>query len=169
MPQIFIQDPDLPEGFSISLKRRFWAKVQKMPGCWLWKARTRKGYGSINQGRRNTPIAAHKVSWILHNGEVPDGLCVLHHCDNRPCTNPAHLFLGTKKDNTADMIKKGRSRLGQPQIGEHNGRARLTWKKVEEMRQWRAADRPTIKTIAVHYGMSMSAVHSVLKGDHWKS
>lgn len=86
-------------------------------GCWLWIAGTMiGGYGSIfirHEGddwktRRSVFDGAHRVSWILHRGEIPENLRVCHHCDTPSCVNPSHLFLGTASDNTNDSIKKGR-------------------------------------------------------------
>ena len=90
---------------------RFWAKVRKTDGCWLWTAGTfarRYGYGQF--GLNGHPHKAHRLAWEFTNGPIPEGLSVLHHCDNPPCVNPAHLFLGTRGDNTRDMMMKGRSR-----------------------------------------------------------
>lgn len=86
---------------------RFWSFVEKTDSCWLWTgAKHPKGYGIFHL-RGRTP-RAHVLSWILHHGPVPRGLCVLHRCDNPPCVNPDHLFLGTPQDNTDDMTRKGR-------------------------------------------------------------
>src|ERR1700756_2891954 len=90
---------------------RFWAKVAKGPGCWEWQGKRHyKGYGHFTvrgQGRRRT-LKAHRVSWELANGPIPEGLHVLHSCDNPPCVNPDHLFLGTDMDNVHDRDAKGR-------------------------------------------------------------
>ena len=86
---------------------RFWKKVQKTESCWNWIGGGRgNGYGSFRfQGKT---IDTHRISWMIHHGSIPEGLCVLHSCDNRRCTNPSHLFLGTKKVNHDDMVAKGR-------------------------------------------------------------
>lgn len=107
-----------------SSEQRFWTKVQKPigEGCWIWTAsKYPYGYGCIRFNGRNE--AAHRVSWELHNGPIPDSMQVLHHCDNPPCVNPSHLFLGTNQDNIDDKVKKGRS-VGH--IGEKHPKARLT-------------------------------------------
>jgi hypothetical protein len=93
-----------------SLTDRFWEKVEKGDGCWLWKGQIgTPGYGTLSVSH-NRKRSAHRVSWELHYGTVPDGMCVLHRCDNRPCVRPDHLFVGTLLDNNVDCIKKGRWR-----------------------------------------------------------
>jgi hypothetical protein len=96
------------------IKERFWSKVDKSGGgntCWAWlAATTRGGYGNFSIDGK--PRRAHRVVWEIVNGKIPDGLDCLHTCDNPPCVNPAHLFLGTKNDNMADMRAKGRFPTG---------------------------------------------------------
>ena len=93
-----------------NIRERFFSKVRKTETCWIWIGhRLKKGYGLISRGRRGeTPFQAHRLSYELHIGEIPDGKCVLHTCDNPSCVNPEHLFLGTEKDNTSDMMEKER-------------------------------------------------------------
>lgn len=80
--------------------------------CWLWVGEIMSnGYGRVWINDRN--CSAHRIAYRIHNGEIPDGLCVCHSCDRRPCVNPAHLWLGTHKDNMADMIAKGRAATGE--------------------------------------------------------
>jgi hypothetical protein len=92
---------------SIMYIDRFFEKVDKTDDCWNWLASKKwDGYGQVKfEGSMQT---AHRTSWILHNGPVPEKLCVLHKCDNPGCVNPEHLFLGTQRDNVHDAIKKGR-------------------------------------------------------------
>jgi hypothetical protein len=104
-----------------TLAERFWSKVDKSGECWLWTgALASSGYGAIRV-RSYVTEYAHRVALKLSGVEVPDGLFVCHHCDNPSCVNPAHLFVGTAKDNAQDMSRKGRGRKG----GTHCKRGHL--------------------------------------------
>jgi hypothetical protein len=96
------------------LAERFWERVKKGAGCWLWTGyRMPNGYGRMGAGgwsKNGGSLLAHRVSYELHKGSIPDGICVMHSCDNPRCVNPAHLSLGSQADNMADKARKGRAR-----------------------------------------------------------
>lgn len=106
----------------MDLARRFWSKVRVIDdesSCWEWqRSKHRNGYGQFSEGQRHT--LAHRVAYRLANGgDPPEGRCVLHRCDNRACCRPSHLFAGTKRDNTQDMIRKGRHRYNPQARATH--------------------------------------------------
>lgn len=108
---------------------RFWVKVAKSDGCWTWTAgRHEYGYGVFGD-RNHKVIYAHRYSYELAFGSIPDGLFVLHKCDNPPCVRPDHLFLGTHDDNMEDSAKKGRKK------GERACYVKLTEPQVQLIRQ----------------------------------
>jgi len=95
-----------------TLSEFFWARVNKSDGCWEWTGRKMYfGYGSIRLYRNAPQISSHRASWQIHFGEIPEGLCVLHRCDNPSCVRPDHLFLGTIQDNNMDAKQKGRAKV----------------------------------------------------------
>lgn len=138
----------------LTLSERFWSKVSKTDGCWNWTATRSKsgtGYGQISVNDRLT--AAHRVSWELHFGPVPDGLFVLHRCDNKACVNPAHLFLGNNSDNLIDAARK--SSLGRNQ--------RLSPASVEQIRRLRR-EGMTSREIASMFGITEGHARKVAVG-----
>lgn len=97
----------LPFVLPVTFPEKFWSRVARSGECWTWTGRILDtGYGRLKHNCRQ--VRAHRVSWELANGPIPDGLCVLHRCDVRACVNPEHLFLGTYQDNNRDMHSKGR-------------------------------------------------------------
>lgn len=152
-----------------NLAGRFWAKVDRRgpDECWPWTAYTRHdGYGEISRTRSEGPEKSHRVAWQLAHGPIPEGQYVLHKCDNRPCCNDAHLFLGTQAENMHDMRDKGRARgYGPP--GERSGNAKLTEVDVRAILVAAAAgEKPT--AIAARYGVSRYPVYAILHGKNWR-
>lgn len=130
-------------------------------GCWLWLGATNNhGYGNVGVNYRTVP--AHRASWLVHNGEIPKGLHVCHRCDNPPCVNPGHLFLGTNEDNMRDMAQKGRSSHGE----RNGGGGKLTAAQVEEIRRLFAEGR-TGRDIAPAFGIDESTALRVGAGRIW--
>jgi HNH endonuclease len=156
---------------SHSLVERYWGKVIVKKGCWGWKGSFHPdGYGYLtvrkrleNNYRKN--FYAHRISWEVHCGPIPEGLFVLHKCDNPPCTNPKHLFLGTNKDNMDDCSAKGRQ----------NGKAKALPGSQNPMAIFDERDIPiirkstkTISAIADLYGVSKSAIALIRQRKSWK-
>lgn len=150
-------------------KKRFWSKVQKGSDCWLWQStKNSQGYGrfAISVGPyRQQWLSAHRLAWEWTRGSIPDGMNVCHHCDNPSCVNPAHLFLGTDKDNAADRDRKGRRR---PPIGDSNGRAKLTECDVREMRELWDRSSMTMRELAERYRVARQTVRAAINGETWR-
>lgn len=172
----------------------FWAKVETRGAdeCWHWTESTSDdGYGFVRKDRKTK--RAHRVAWELTNGDIPDGMKVLHKCDNPPCCNPNHLFLGTDQDNSDDKMKKGRfirlvgdrngsrrhpearprgenhwmKRLAYKILrGERNGRARLTEAQVLEIRAERA-NGEKYSELSKKFGISKTQIARIVKGESW--
>lgn len=129
-------------------------------GCIEWSGcRLVKGYGRINI--KTKALVAHRVAWELVNGPISKGMLVLHKCDNPPCINPDHLFLGTAADNAADRDSKGRR---MPPKGILNGGAKLTEEAVIKIRQ----DKRLLREIAAEYGVNYSAISGIRLNRSWK-
>ena len=111
-------------------------------------------------------MKAHRVSFEIHYGPIPNGMAVLHACDNTSCVNPIHLFLGTQADNVKDMVAKGRART-TPRYGEDNPMARLTWEKVRQIRTLAATGLKQSR-IAKKFGASPMAISRVVRNLSWK-
>lgn len=161
-----------------SLITRFQTKYRVDPktGCWNWTAAISHGYGVININRR--AIRAHRVSYELFNGKIPEGsgyhgTCVCHRCDNPSCVNPKHLFLGTVGDNNRDMHAKGRGQRGLPigyprsgwnyRHGESHPGSKLTRDDVVCIRQ----SQDSLSVLAKKYGVSKSHVGRIKRNEWW--
>lgn len=138
---------------------RFWIKVQKTEGCWEWTGARVSGYGVL--GMNGTSVKAHRFSWELHNGPIPKGLHVCHHCDNRKCIRPDHLFLGTDADNIADAVSKGRMARGSRQA-----LSKLTPDEVKQVRALLAEGR-TARDIASRFGVFHTTIQAIKEGKSW--
>ena len=145
-----------------SLEERFWSKVRKTDGCWLWDgARIKNKYGTFRLDPGAT-VRAHRMSWELTNGPIHNDLHVLHKCDNPSCVRPDHLFLGTHKENMMDMSKKGRS----PRRGI--GNPKLTREQVLEVRR-RFSGGETKKHIALSLGVHPKTIELLIRGKTWST
>jgi hypothetical protein len=151
----------------VPVVERFWARVRKAgpDECWLWTGgKNSYGYGILRTARLGRPRGAHRFSWELHNGAIPDGLQVLHRCDVRNCVNPAHLFLGNNQDNTADKVAKGRQSALR---GEKQVFARLTEAQVRQIRELHGNGLSN-GAIGEKFGVGSEAISKVIRGVNWK-
>ena len=139
-------------------------RVDHITGCWLWlAAKLSGGYGVLKDG--DYRWMTHRLSWIIHNGSIPQGMCVLHHCDVPSCVNPAHLFLGTKADNVADMDQKGRARRDLcGQRGEEHRCAKLNTAVILDIR----ASEDTPNDLARKYGVCAGHIRRIRKEKRWR-
>lgn len=145
----------------------FWKYVLPLSKeqCWNWKGSIfTTGYGICRAYDSHTLTGAHRISWILHNGGIPAGLSVLHHCDNRKCVNPYHLFLGTQKDNMADAKMKHRF---PRQDGDFNNGRKINSMIAKIIRELHG-EGVTAKVIANKFGVSQSLVRMIVKQKIWK-
>lgn len=133
---------------------RFWTHIVRRGDdeCWGWRGTTRDGYGRTHfKGRLEN---ANRIAWILANGPIPRGIFVLHTCDNRPCCNPNHLFLGTNVDNMRDMAIKGRAP------------SKLTIDQVKEIK--RLLERGVRhKDIGAEFGVGRACIQAIFSGRNW--
>jgi len=154
----------------VSLVERFWTKVDRRnpDECWIWTAATNgAGYGKLNSGgQRGRTLLAHRVSYELHFGAIPDDRMVCHSCDTPSCVNPSHLWLGDAKANVQDMCAKGR--IGTyDRHGEGNPAHKLTRADVVTIRtRLRSGERQRV--LAVEYGVSKSLVSEIKRERLWR-
>jgi hypothetical protein len=163
------------KGYNGTPEERFWKYTDKKgeDDCWNWKRgltrKNDKGYGQIWVNGKN--VRTNRFSYELHNGNIPEGMYICHHCDNRKCVNPKHLFLGTPKDNVQDMIIKGR-RIQFSGRGEKNCNSKLMQKQVLEIKK-ELENRTEILTslfrrLAKKYKVSQSCVIHIHYKHTWK-
>ncbi len=145
-----------------TLRERFDLYTKKSEGCWTWVGYTDpNGYGRLNI--KNAPILAHRISYEIHYGNIQDGLCVCHKCDNPRCVNPDHLFLGTQADNIADMEQKGRARK-RGLRGADSPLAKIGEKDVREIRD---TDTSAAK-LGKKFGVSPTTIWDIRHRKSWK-
>lgn len=144
---------------------RFWRLAEVADGCWPWRGTiSSSGYGQFRIGRKGPVLSAHRVSWALHNGLIPDGKIIMHSCDHPWCVNPEHLSAGTQKENMADSVAKGRrAKRHQP----HCPHSRVRILTDDQVRAIRADDRK-VHFIAHEHGVSESCIYSIRSGERKK-
>lgn len=148
---------------------RFWSKVDITPACWDWIAgKDKDGYGFfvVTFGRvagrqRMAKLRSHRVAYELEHGPIPDGLLVLHSCDNPACCNPSHLRAGTQKENRGDSVARGRVARG-----ERHGTAKLSEAQAREVIRLRKSGED-VNAIAARFGIAAVTVYQVGR-NHWK-
>ena len=161
---------DEPDVIQLALAR-FEALIERIPesGCWLWLGETRKSgspYGKwCCRSISRTERYAHRFSWLLFRGPIPEGMDVLHRCDVHSCVNPYHLFTGTPADNTADMIRKGRQNFQRDVTGSDNPRAKLTDEDVFAILN---SDLTGLE-LAARYGVTPTSIYFIRQGKTWRN
>ena len=141
-------------------KERFWARVNKTDTCWLWTGCCAKksGYGML--GLNQKMYFAHRVSWVLYDKIIPEGLEILHSCRSKNCVNPAHLSAGTHAQNMADMIRDGTL-----VNGENHPQAILTDEQVREIRARSTENR---RILGEEYGVARNTISKIIHRKRWK-
>lgn len=148
------------------LEQRFWGRVEKgvRGGCWVWTGGTdgQHGYGCFKVDGKTKK--AHRISWELTKGPIPQGQHVLHRCDNPRCVNPAHLFLGTHRENMADKAAKQR---GNSPRGERAPRSRLTPEQVRQIRRKYAPGTYGYRRLGREFGVDKDSIRAIVTGESW--
>ena len=145
------------------LAERFWTKVDKSDGCWLWVgARSGDGYGTIAVSHHNM-VGAHRVAYELQHGQIPEGSHVLHTCDTPLCMRGDHLFLGDNRANVRDMVEKGR----QPK-GITHGRAKVTEDDVVAIRRRYWVGNETQAELSEVFGVNQTVIGDIVNHRSWQ-
>lgn len=145
--------------------------IDKSSGCWNFTGfRLVNGYGRIHDDiSYGIPkvLLAHRYSWIVHNGPIPKGMLICHHCDNPACVNPKHLFIGTHSDNMQDMHRKGRGAIRGPMPktrGEAHWKNKLALRQVREIKARSGEPR---KKLAAEFGVTDAYISQIICGRKW--
>lgn len=147
----------------LTRKKIFFSKVSKTKNCWLWTGyKNNKGYGSFLYPKGTL---AHRYSYLVHNGEIPDDMMVCHSCDNPSCVNPEHLWIGTAQNNMDDCIRKNRNKIVTVR-GEENGLSKLNERQVCEI--LKNENKLTQKEFANKFRCDQTTIHYVQYGKTWK-
>ncbi|MDX9896524.1 MAG: HNH endonuclease [Desulfofustis sp.] len=150
------------DSITVELIERFSEKWQlnDQTGCWDWTASLNaNGYGQIKQPGKRVNFIAHRLSYLIHYGAIPDGMSVCHTCDNPKCVKPSHLFLGSQQENLLDMARKGRSTMHNAKIDEEKAFA------IHKM----AAEGMSQAKIGKAFGIGQQTVWKILRGLRWRS
>ncbi len=150
---------------NLELIERFHEKwdLDKEGKCWVWSAsKAGKGYGQIKIPKTRKQVYAHRLSYMIHKGEITEGLDVCHTCDNPSCVRPSHLFLGTREDNLQDMKSKDRHLKGS-----RNNQSKLTDEKVRQIHKMNLSGLSQMK-IAKSFNVSQGTIWKILKGLRWE-
>ena len=145
-----------------TLEKRFFDKVKKTDSCWIWTGATYTGlgYGQIWLNRKQK--LAHRISYEIHKGPIPKGMCICHTCDNRKCVNPLHLFVGSKSDNVFDMMKKKRHAKGITKINH-----KLKDEDIPIIRKMRSEGK-FYSEIAKIFNVNYTTINLVCLGKTWR-
>lgn len=155
-----------PKPYQTIKERLYSQSSQSENGCIEWQGWRVNGYGRLRLGSKR--VAAHRLSYEIENGPIPDGLCVCHKCDNPKCINPSHLFLGTRGDNNLDKTIKGRQAKGKTHglRGEQHPLSRLTADDVSAIKE-KYAGGATQRSIASAHRVSQSLVSQIINSKRW--
>jgi hypothetical protein len=164
-----------------TIEERFASKytVDPVTQCWLWKAAVNnKGYGVLGVGGRGKgSVYAHRFSWTMHNGPIPEGLYACHKCDTPRCVNPDHLFLGTHTENLQDAVRKNRMASGarsgahtkpeRRRLGEEHGNHILCEEHIHKIRLFSRSGRTNV-SLAHQFGVSEATIRDIVHRRTWR-